>query len=531
MRLFHAVSTYQLISLMAYAQQTKAAGKDILLVANTLADKYPQYQELTAFFDELYVFPLTVLPDEEISEEAIGIYFDDFLSERKINLMQVDTVHLGCPHSPFGIYLETRKIPYVFWEDAAGQLSRPEIMQSFDKPYPNKCKLAQAHGLYTATGDSVKAVMIDLAAQAPGFSLGRGQKDFRTVTALEALPGAIKEKIVRFFLKEGSISLPSNCVLMLTQHFANLQVLSFEEQALLYQIVMDYFFPQRTVVFKTHPDDMLYYAKLFPEHQVVNARFPSELLGLVFCPKPKEIATISSTAVKSQYGHFDEIFELGFAYEKLYTQTPIYDVALHFAVQTENPTKHSIACIGEGIDTLISALAKAAKICDVQVSRVSDLAQAKKHTAVIAGNLSKREWSVFAEEIHRAKETPRIFIPTGEGFLMDVPELEWMQSIVLEGMKEREDDFFAQDIPMGLLCVRKGKPAMRNEAGVLYHKMLQYTGLNIKVKVMSETENRLYLLEEMLRAATTQLREKDREILCLKNALKEAQDAMQEKQK
>ena len=86
-------------------------------------------------------------------------------------------------------------------------------------------------------------------------------------------------------------------VLLLTQQFANLGQLTFSEQILIYQTLFDYFLENRKVLIKPHPDDILYYHRLFPEAEILREVFPAELLPMAFDRLPESICTISSTGI------------------------------------------------------------------------------------------------------------------------------------------------------------------------------------------------------------------------------------------
>ena len=98
----------------------------------------------------------------------------------------------------------------------------------------------------------------------------------------------------------------------------------------IYQYLADYFLPGRTLVIKPHPDDLLYYSSLFPDAVVINVKFPSELLPVLFDHRPAEIATVSSTAVGSLKRYFSHCLDMTPAFERDFWMTPRYDMALRF---------------------------------------------------------------------------------------------------------------------------------------------------------------------------------------------------------
>ena len=117
----------------------------------------------------------------------------------------------------------------------------------------------------------------DIRSQRTGFSDEKAV-DFPVLEAFGKLSGKWKDSIREFF------RLPAyegyqDYVLLLTQQFANLGQLTFPEQILIYQTLFDYFLEDRKVLIKPHPDDILYYHRLFPEAEILREVFPAELFA------------------------------------------------------------------------------------------------------------------------------------------------------------------------------------------------------------------------------------------------------------
>ena len=165
--------------------------------------------------------------------------------------------------------------------------------------------------------------------------------DFDVVRELKKLPADKRDVITGFFVSIGKLPLEKGATLLLTQHFSNLRVLDFGDHALIYQMVIDYFFPQHKLVIKPHPDDLMYYRKLFGDVSIIREKFPSEFIPFIFENQPEGVATIS-TAIYNLRGHYPQVFELDTRYEKQFKLTHRYYAAVSMAQQL----KKDIVCIG-----------------------------------------------------------------------------------------------------------------------------------------------------------------------------------------
>src|SRR5699024_9943398 len=137
----------------------------------------------------------------------------------------------------------------------------------------------------------------------------------------------IQENIRRLF------RLPSkkgDCaqVLLLTQQFANLGQLTLDEQKGIYQHVFDYYLRGKQVLIKPHPDDILYYPRLFPHCEVLKEPFPSELLPFVFEKLPEILSTVSSTGVNQIRREFSDTLIFNGLYEQTFHWDGSYYTAL-----------------------------------------------------------------------------------------------------------------------------------------------------------------------------------------------------------
>ena len=156
-----------------------------------------------------------------------------------------------------------------------------------------------------------------MKGQLPGFSDEKAQ-DFQV---LEAFGGFLKNSKRRsaVFSRLPGLQGGEEDVLLLTQQFANLGQLSLEEQKSNYRHVFTYYLEGRKILIKPHPDDILYYSRLFPRCRILRDPFPCELLPFVFQKLPRTLCTVSSTGVNQIRQEFSDTLSFNSLTKKAFT--------------------------------------------------------------------------------------------------------------------------------------------------------------------------------------------------------------------
>jgi len=323
---YQVVSTYQLICTIVHKIVKNPDKKAVLLISQTIPITYPNYRYLERYFDRIIIYNNVLrLNGNEYSEEN-DVYFKQLFEENDINLNDFEEIHANACHHQFSVYLTMNNIPFIFWEDASGVLSRPDILRNIDGVFPLKVEFIDKIGLYDGTAPCIQKIICNFKSQVEGFQCDKAE-DFDVVKSFYGLPEDVQKEIKLFYVEKDKLEIPKDAVLFLTQHLANLRVLSLEEQCLIYQLVIDYFFENQNIVFKPHPNDILYYGLLFPQSKIIREKFPSEFLPTMFTNKPKYIATISSTAINPVRDYFDKIFELNPEFETKFRYIHKYAIA------------------------------------------------------------------------------------------------------------------------------------------------------------------------------------------------------------
>lgn len=298
MILYHAVSSYQLLEAMLHRMLYHETARAVLLLPDFITRKYPQYQKLAAkhFFDEVYLFPYLHIPHRE-EKKILEDVSQCYRQRVPHDISEFSDFFIAGAHFYFSLYLIEHRLPFVFWEDAAGMLSRSkELYEALRVNFPIHAEIAQKHGLFDGSNPLVRRIVCLKKAQTKDVS-GEKYEDFSVERALQALPPGKRKKVCRFFLKRRLHTKAEG--ILLTQHFSNLGMMSEEDQKKLYEGLRDGVLRGKRILIKRHPDDTLDYSKIFPQAEIIRQTFPSELLPYVFRKPPNTIYTFDSTGCEN----------------------------------------------------------------------------------------------------------------------------------------------------------------------------------------------------------------------------------------
>ena len=302
--LYHAISSYQLLEVMLHRMRFHAGDYAVLLLPDFIIKKYPQYKRLRAkrFFDEVYLFPYLHIPhgnEAQVLADTSRYYRQTIPYE----ITRFSKIYIAGAHFYFSLYLIQNHIPFTFFEDAAGMLSRPDVLhQALAAEFPLHAKLARKYGLFTGQNSCVQQIIClkkaqDMEVSGPCFF------NFSVEKALETLAPSVRCRLIRFFLRR-TLHTQADAIL-LTQRFASLGILREEEQKQLYIRLREQVLRGIRLAVKAHPDDTLDYREIFPDAQLIRAVFPAELLPYVFRKnRPACIYTFDSTGCENLSDHF-----------------------------------------------------------------------------------------------------------------------------------------------------------------------------------------------------------------------------------
>lgn len=325
MVVYQALSAYQIIECIEHKEEYHLGEEAVLILGTYIVEKYSNYKQIETygFFDKVYLFEFGNISG---TEEQIVVTVQNRLKELlPFELSEVDKIYIAGIHTYLGVYLIKNNIKFSMFEDGSGALSRPWILADITKKSnSDRYQIINKYGLYNHTSDLIVEKWCNVKSQLADFQ-DQKEKNYDVVEGFKKLSTEKKERLLSFFGIYDKIEVKKNSVLLLTQQFSNLGQLSFEEHIRIYQSLFDFYLSQNDeIVMKLHPDDIMYYEKLFDNINIVKSVFPAELLPFVFSNMPRKVVTISSTGINLIRDQFKECLEFNALYEKTFKFDHIY---------------------------------------------------------------------------------------------------------------------------------------------------------------------------------------------------------------
>lgn len=512
MVLYHVVSTYQL--LCSIVHQLCIEDKAKIVISKDIEDRFPDYQKrFCVFFDEFILYDNSfanniLFSQDEVNKEEFCDYFENKLSA--INFKEIDNIYCFCTHAAFGVYLSIKKYRYTFCEDAAGALShtlgiRKHIIQT------NRLRdeVLTQYALYDGTSTLVKRRLYNEKAN-PEIKKKESDLNFDIAYELENISSDKRNKVVNSFLDK-KIDIPENSILVLTEHLYNLGVMTWKEQGLMYQLLKDYFLEKMNLVFKTHPDDLFYYSKIFPNDKVIRNKFPAELLPYIFSTKPSMLVTISSTAFHGLCGLFDRklIFNQEFSYFKHeFYDLHKYYIALRYAeIYMKKGYKLKIHGVNMKIIENFAMFSYFSYICNYNdIKSLDDYKEKDEKIIIVADHIENYGLEYVDTLLSMGKENIVLFINSDGNYpFYDIRRKEiwnFIYPVEINKILLRHDNIFSDDDTELIYIYRKEQ---RNKL-VKIEKNLLASGIKIKAEEYTDEKLRIMVLEGMLRATEDRLK-------------------------
>lgn len=504
MILYHTITSYHLLNAMVHSAMNEE--NTTIVLSQWVPEKFPNIKELESFFDEVIIVDANYRFFH--SENATSDYFKSHLGD----VNGFSEIYVWGAQFSMGFFLTEEHIPFVYCEEAAGLLSRSEILETIEKNDPLKGKYyytAKKMGLYDATAENVKRILCNVSAQSSSFQTSEKVIDFNVTEELSKLPEDKCEKIVSFFLTEkNKITIDKDTIILLTQHFANLKVLSFEQQVLIYQMFVDYFIGDKHLTIKPHPDDLMYYSQLFPNAKIIREKFPAEFMPIIFEHQPRGIATISSTAIYNLRESFQNIIELDSRYEQDFEMTHRYYAAVKIAQQL----KLDIICHGAN-EVLVQSL------CDTlrdDVPAVScDLSLTSRSCLLLVDDVSEQgeEGRTKVQNLLQmlGPDSCIVFLNSKEDYCWYNYERRdlWANIVpillkknMLESITE---DFYASLEDEIIYVYSQNEELLTMAKNTVIDKELPHVGISIENKPLTSEQERIKMLEGILAATEKRL--------------------------
>lgn len=496
MVLYQVISTYQLLNAITHKLTVHPDDDCILIISDWLVDKFPHYDDLKQFFKKVITMNAHMSLSDKYHELNTQ-YCEKLLSNNQLSIEDFDEIHAMGYHYNFGAYLSHNNIKHNFWEDAAGLLSAPEILVNINRNgFPHLAEFCEKEHLYDGTANGIEKRYCNYNAQKEGFDF-ENTVDFDVVKSFMTLDENLQADVIAFFSDVEKMSTNKNAALILTQQLFSLRVLSFEEQALIYQLFVDYFIEEDSIVFKPHPDDYMFYGTLFPESTVIRKKFPAEFLPSLFSNKPKKIATISSTAMNNLKDYFDEALYLGPRFEKEFRSTHKYKVAYELKNQLFND--YSLLSIGVN-ESYKDAF------------KVSDNTESNKRFVIIDKIASQDEYK-YSDIIKMLEDSNEnevfVFINSSEDYCFYDTEHKFLWQnlapLVISKTQIRSDEFYEAEGEDIIYIFAKDKSLLNKAQGFNLAYELKHTGLAISTVELDVNKRNILLLQALLSATESRL--------------------------
>jgi hypothetical protein len=334
MIIYHSLSFYQTLTCIVHSLSQKDVPK--ILLFTTSIKPYVNTKILEELFDQvIYIKIREGLEDLEQYEENVCLYYDSLFQKNNIIITPQTRIYAAGSHYNFGVYLVLKEIPFFYIEEACGLLSKYEHVKKIDKNNRSEVDIIDLHGLYDASNSCIEGIICNTEEQELGYQ-NEKMVHFDVLREMTELCHADICKIISVFGDEQEIAISQNSVIFLSQHYANLNMMSYDQQAYLYGLIFDYFMENKEILIKRHPADVMAYGEIYPKIKVIKERFLSEFIPFIMHPKPQMIATISSTGIKSLKSSVDTNLAFDFAFEEHFEGVHRLYCALRFCRKLES---------------------------------------------------------------------------------------------------------------------------------------------------------------------------------------------------
>lgn len=336
MILYVGASLYHILCFCIHKILNHAEEDAVLVIGDNIFSKSGM-KELKEDLDQSKIFQRTIILNfiegayrnpytlnEESDEEQVDRYIayneqwvEQWMEKKKLSLSGVTEYNLAIDHRHLGMYILSKKIPYQYFEDGSGLLSRENVQVEFHKKsqYASYAVTKRLHAL--GMSEIVTKKYANASAQLPGFYDDK-MEDFHVIRLFQRLSKEDQQRVLSLFHARKIVlsDTEKKPVLYLTRYVRYLQKPTMEHHHYISALVLDLFAQGHPVVIKPHPRDFSgRYKDLFPDAIVLKKQFPSELLPFLYDGKFDKIITIGSTAIDALKDDTEEVVKLDVDFE------------------------------------------------------------------------------------------------------------------------------------------------------------------------------------------------------------------------
>lgn len=507
MVLYSVITTYHLLEALVHKIKFKRKTYSILLISKWLAEKYTHYEQLNKIFPKIVIFDAGKDYDFNNPITALDEYFSNLFIENDISINKISEINsFGNEHN-FGVYLACKKLKFNFWEEGNGAFGKIKEFEEHLLKIHGKDKMNCIKELKLIDGKNENVINRYCNVSLLSNNDTDRIKNFDLQEELNLLDKNDRDLIIKFFVDERIINLIINekSTLLLTEHLANLNILKWDEQVLMYQLLTDYMVNENIII-KPHPDDLMNYEDIFFNSIVLRKPFPAELLPFIWETNPKKIFTISSTSVDGLRKSFKNIFEfnLQYSHNKEFYRIHKYYIAILLLLNKINKT---IYIYGVN-DIVLLNLLKIFQLEQVQIFRlntIDEISNLKRNSILIIDDTMEFNDNLQVCSILNRKLNITIcFINSQEDYVFYHPSYhdiwENIEIIEIEKRKIRDDNVYDNLQNEQIYIYSKEYIKMEK-----FSKKLKYTGIEITAEMFEDDKKKIKILEAMLRASENRL--------------------------
>lgn len=300
MILYHAITNYHILEMMLYKKMFHEDETVILILPDFIKNKLPFYMDLEkqGFFDKVYEFPYWDNRDEFANDESsIERVFKQIVG---VGIEEFDEIYIACAQYCLTKYVLSENLNFFNIEDGAGSLCQYKYaIEGITKMDYNLGTWARENEILTGKNKNIIKNICNLSAQQLELEVDN-IIDFNVTEVLKYTDMAYIDKIKKFFKAPENVCVGEKTALLLTQHFANIQLMSVEQQIYMYQLIIDFYAENYNIVIKRHPDDWVKYEEDLQNVQQIDRLFPSELLPYISSEGKFDIAiTVNSASISN----------------------------------------------------------------------------------------------------------------------------------------------------------------------------------------------------------------------------------------
>lgn len=291
--LYHAISAYQLFEVIVHRLRFHKKDYVELLLPDFIESKYSNWR----YLEEWGIFQKVSLLDYmQIPHMESTVLADMEKKYGKTGLLDIenfDEIYVAGVHFYFALYLADKKVYFNAFEDAPGMINDVERLENnLIKTYPVQAKLSRKYEMIDMSSCFIKKI---ITTDKRKKIADKVNQYFNVLREVKKLKKEQLQLVWGFYHLSKWSECVSGSVIILTQCFSTLGIMTQEQQEFLYRKISK-ILCNEVIYIKKHPDDKTNYNKIFSRVRYLPDRVPVEILACKFKGKPKYMLTISSTS-------------------------------------------------------------------------------------------------------------------------------------------------------------------------------------------------------------------------------------------